>query len=74
MQVGTDGSVGLPADLAETAQIGTCGIERRAAAGDRGAGTTSFASIWPLEEGCAGGPVLDRLDGAFAIVQNRASP
>ena len=71
VQVGTDGSVGLPADLAETAQIGTCESNVVPPPAIAGASSTSFASIWPLEEGCAGGPVLDRLDGAFAIVQNQ---
>lgn len=71
VQVGTDGSVGLPADLAETAQIGTCESSVVPPPAIAGSSATSFAAIWPLEEGCAGGPVLDRLDGAFAVVQSQ---
>lgn len=69
VQVGSDGSVGLATDLAETAEIGTCQSSVVPPPAISGNNTTSFASIWPLEEGCAGGPVLDRLGGAFAIVQ-----
>lgn len=58
-------NVGTPVDLAETAQIGTC--ESDVVPPPAIAGTSaSFAALWPIEEGCAGGPVLDRLDGAFA--------
>jgi len=69
VQVGTDASVGFPADLAETAQIGTCESDVVPPPALAASSTTSFAALWPLEEGCAGGPVLNRLDGAFAVVQ-----
>ncbi|MBM3140402.1 MAG: hypothetical protein FJZ92_09405 [Chloroflexi bacterium] len=60
-------NVGPPEDLAETAQIGTCEtdvVPPPAIAGS----SASFAALWPIEEGCAGGPVLERLGGAFATV------
>ena len=69
VQVGTDGSVGFPADLAETAQIGTCESNVVPPPALAASSATSFAALWPLEEGCAGGPILNRLDGAFAVVQ-----
>ena len=71
VQVGSDGSVELPTDLAETAQIGTCESNVGPPPAISGNNATSFVALWPLEEGCAGGPILDRLDGAFAIVENR---
>ena len=69
VQVGVDGSVGFPVDLAETAQIGTCESNVVPPPAIAASSATSFAALWPLEEGCAGGPVLSRLDGAFAVVQ-----
>lgn len=69
VQVGVDGSVGLATDLAETAELGTCQSSVVPPPAISGSSVTSFAAIWPLEEGCAGGPVLDRLGGAFAVVQ-----
>jgi hypothetical protein len=69
VQVGTDGSVGQPADLAETAAVGTCESAVLPPPAISGSSTTSFAALWPLEQGCVGGPVFDRLDGAFAVVQ-----
>jgi hypothetical protein len=69
VQVGTDGSVGLPADLAETAAVGTCESAVVPPPAIAGSSETRFASLWPLEQGCVGGPVFDRLDGAFAVVQ-----
>lgn len=65
-------NVGAPTDLAETAQIGTCQSAVGPPPTIAGAPSTLFAAVWPVQEGCAGGPVLDLLGAAFATPDGAA--
>lgn len=58
--------VGSPVALAQSAQVGTCEEEVAPPPAIVATGPSGFAALWSLEEGCAGGPVFQRLDGAVA--------
>jgi len=60
------GDVGTPVALAESAQVGTCEALVGPPPAIAATAPASFAALWVLEEGCAGGPVFDRIDGALA--------
>jgi hypothetical protein len=64
--VGLDGSVGTPTTIIETPGIGMCHATVSAPAEIVGMPGSEFAVFWPLDLGCASGPMLDRIDGVFA--------
>jgi hypothetical protein len=65
-------NVGVPTDLAETAQFGMCQSEVIAPPAISGTPASTFGALWPLLEGCVNVPVIHRLDGAFATPQGES--
>lgn len=64
--VDADANVGAPNALVVTAGIGMCRSTVGPPPAVAASPTAPIATLWPLHLACAGGPMIDRLGGAFA--------